>query len=124
MYDKAIGYTLLGLGIIIIFLAFFSAFQVATGENQPYRIFNSEGISIDLSKLLENPTPPATTTASPAAYQTELISADVLNKPMNFVAYFIFMGFIASIGHKISLIGVYLIRPINVQVKGEVQNKL
>jgi hypothetical protein len=48
----------------------------------------------------------------------EIISAEMINTPLNFYAHLFFMGFLATIGYKIASLGVMLVRPLIVKVRG------
>lgn len=128
MTEKLTGYILLVAGLLIIFFAAFSVFATFNGQNKPYGLFNFEGISIDLDNFV-------TTTESytvPEEYagdliqnldqleiesnssknKQEIVSSELLNTTLNYFAYILFMGFIASIGFKVASLGTQLTRPI------------
>jgi len=99
--EKAIGYSLLFSGLVIIIFTAFSIFQIFTGNRQPIQLFDFPGIDFS---VLEMP-------------ETELVSPELLNDTSNFLGHIFIMGFLANIGSKISMIGVYLLRPIKVNLK-------
>lgn len=121
MAEKFLGYFLLIFGILTIIFSVYNIYEVFTSKKDPVNIFNFEGISIDLNRLV------ATQTGVPSTRmdETELISADIFNKPLNLVAHLFLMGFISNAGLKIAVIGTNLVRPINVklQAKGVEQKK-
>jgi hypothetical protein len=110
--EKTVGYILLVLGIVTIFYSAISVYAVFTGFLQPFNLFAFDAIKIDIGKfIIQSPTEPQIT--------QDIVPADVLNKPMNYVAHLMLMGFIASVGLKIASIATSLIRPIKIKVKEE-----
>ena len=117
MTDKIIGYCLVTLGLIIIFVALINVYGVFTGMYKPVNIFHFEGIGVDTAAFL--PKELADQGFVPEKPKAEFISASVLNDTSNLFAHLIFMGFIASSGYKIASIGTYLVRTIKVNLKEE-----
>jgi len=125
MSEKVTGYLLLALGILLIFGSLAGIYTVFTGRTQPYPIFNLPAITLDLSGLMQAEGQEAQEVSeSGANLQTELVKGDVLNKPMNLVAYLLFMSFLLNVGFKIGSLGVQLIRPIKVHLRGESQKSV
>ncbi len=128
MSEKIIGYILLTLGVVIIFVSSFSVFTVFTGRAKPVQLFNFESVSIDFSQIVSASLPttdlpeelkgsiPKNT--APSA-KTEIIKGDMLNTTSNIFAHLVLMGFLASSGLKLAQIGVNLLRPIIVKLKEE-----
>lgn len=150
MNEKPLGYGLIVFGIVMIFFAAFSVFQVFTGASKPYPLFRFPSISLDLGKIAQQ----QAMNALPANIQLpegidlsrllqnsnesngipkqvqddksntqEIISAEMVNAPMNLFAHVFLMGFLASAGAKIATIGTYLVRTIEVKVKESAQTK-
>ena len=120
MTEKVTGYSLIALGLVIIFLSLISTWSVFSGKGQAPQIFDFKGIGLDLTQLVGGDLPPEQTQLlrkSVGENKTELISGDVLSKPLNLAAYLLFMGFVASVGTKIAGIGTQLLRPIKVDLK-------
>lgn len=123
MPERVTGYILLIVGIILILYACFSVVSVFTGSSQPFNLFTFSGISISPSQLTGGAIPsellsqltagPQTTTTPP------IISAEMINKPANLFAYLFLMGFLVSVGYKLASLGIQLIRPMVIKVKGE-----
>lgn len=109
--NKALGYFLLGLGILIIGFSTFSVYQVYNGKMKAYDLFAFKAISMDLSSMVPG--------APKNSLTQELISSELLNKPMNMVFHLVLMGFIAGAGFKVANLGVLLARTIKVNVKEE-----
>lgn len=126
MSERITGYSLIALGIVIIFFSLVFAWQVFSGKSQAPQIFNFEGIGFDLTQLMGGNLPPqqaALLKQQLGENKAEVISPDLLNKPLNLTAYLLFMGFVASVGAKIAGIGTQLVRPIKVDLKEESSTK-
>ena len=107
--NKIFGYTLLLIGIGLIIYPVINVYKTFNGQITPYALFTNKGISIDLSKFVDGAPKNVNLTQ-------ELISPELLNKPMNLAAHIVLMGFIASVGFKIASIGTMLVRTIKVTV--------
>ena len=105
MTEKITGYSLLGIGIFLIIISVVSVFQVFTGQVKPVRLFQMQGISLDLGSQagIKLPT-------------TEIIPAALINDSTNLFLHLLLMGFIASTGQKLASLGVQLVRPIVVKL--------
>ncbi len=123
MTEKAIGYLLLALGIIIIFFSAISVWGVFTKQTRPVELFTLKGISLDMSQMLAGSLPPEYASVAQqlakSAPKQEIISAEILNQTSNLFAHLMFMGFLASIGAKLATIGTQFIRPIVVKLKAK-----
>lgn len=125
MSEKIIGYTLLVLGLIVIFYSTFSVYQVFTKQSKPVQLFNFKGISIDPSSLMEGSIqlPPELAQFAPqkptTPPQQEIIPAALINDSSNVFAHLILMGFVMSMGAKIASLGIQLVRPIVVKLKAK-----
>lgn len=116
MSEKITGYTLLGVGLLVIFLSVFSVYQVFTKKASAIQLFSFPGVSIDLGKVIASQMP--TNDPMPAApLMQEVIPANVLNESANIAAHLFLMGFIGSAGYKVASLGVQMLRPIHVTVK-------
>jgi hypothetical protein len=120
MSERVTGYLLLIIGVLLVIGSLAGVYFVFTGRIQPYPIFNLPAITLDLSGLMEAEGQEAQQLSeSGASLQTELVKGEVLNKPLNLVASLLFMSFLLNVGFKIGSLGVQLIRPIKVVLKGE-----
>lgn len=120
MSEKVTGYLLLLTGILMIFGSLVGVYFVFTGRSQPYPVFDLPAITLDLSGLMEAEGQEAQQlAASGANLETELVKGDVLNKPLNFASYLLFMSFILNVGFKIASLGVQMVRPVKVTLRGE-----
>lgn len=118
MTEKIVGYALLVAGILVIVWSTFSAFQVFTRQAAPVEVFRFSGISMDITKALSQGLPKELIQSGYTLppQQQEIISADLINQPINFFTYLFFMGFIGSVGVKIAGLGIQLVRPIIVKI--------
>lgn len=114
------GYALLFAGIAIMVFALFNIIFVFTSRAQPIQLFHLKGISIDssaltpqvdMSKFSELNIPQQKQVVKPL----EIFPAEDLNRSANIFAHLMFMGFILSVGSKISTLGTNLLRPIIVK---------
>ena|SRR3990167_6125324 len=117
MSEKMIGYVLLILGIFVIIFSAVNITLVFTKQIQPVQLFSGAGISLDPATLLGNSLPAGVATKTGA--KQEIISGEFLNQTSNIFAHVFLMGFMASIGYKLSSLGVQLVRPIVIKVKGK-----
>ena len=118
MSEKSLGYLLLIIGIFLIAGSAFGEFFVISGKIKTFQVFSLPPITLDLSGLMQSENPDAQLPAQ-ANLETELIKSDILSKPVNFLAHVLFMGFILNVGFKIASLGVQLVRPLKVNLKGE-----
>lgn len=121
MSEKATGYTLLLLGVVLIALALVSVYLVFTGRTKPYPLFSLSGISLDLSNLVTDEAPENLPQNN---LKTELLEAEAINQPLNLLTYLLLMGFVANIGFKIASLGVFFLRPIKVNLRAESKSVL
>jgi hypothetical protein len=132
MSEKIIGYLLLVSGIIIILLTGVNIYQILTLKARPVQLFHFNSLSIDANQLTggqpEIKTEGLTAeqaqaiqnilkTQTPTNQKIEVVPANVLNDTLNLFAHLFLLGFIASVGYRISCIGVFMLRPIVVKLK-------
>lgn len=118
MTERVTGFILLTVGILIILFSAFGVYNVFSGRQKPFPLFNMPGISIDASSIVGSDLPPgASSSLKPGGSKIELVQAQVLNDSSNILAYLFFMGFVASIGYKIGALGAMLARPVVVKLK-------
>lgn len=118
MNGKGLGYFFVFIGIMMIIGSAVGVFLVFSGRYQPFQVFSLPPITLDLSGLMQAENPDITDVPQ-ANLETELIKSDVLNMPLNLLASILFMGFLLNVGFKIATLGVQLIRPIKVTLRGE-----
>jgi hypothetical protein len=118
MRENYLGYLLLTLGVLIIILSALGVYLVFSGKVQAFNVFSLPPITLDLSGLMEAESSNIELPTQ-ANLETELVKEDILNKPMNLAAHLLFMTFLSSVGFKIAQLGVLLLRPIKVNLKGE-----
>ena len=116
MLEKIIGYLLLVAGLAIIFFSVFSVYNVFTKRAEPFDLFTFGGVTLDLNSLIASSLPPEQKAQIPKN-ETELITSNMINQPINIVFHLLLMGFIAGAGFKIASVGAILIRPLKVNFK-------
>jgi hypothetical protein len=126
MSEKVIGYILLFVGLFVIFFSGLDVWQVFTKQKQPIQLFNLKGVTIDPSAFTPQVNVPEGMEQfiqKPSSTKgVEIIPSDMLNLSSNLFAHLMLMGFIASIGAKIAMLGTQMIRPITVKLR-EAQDK-
>lgn len=95
MTEKVIGYSLLGVGVLVIVLAAVNVFLVFTGKIISIQLFNLPAITFNLA---------------PGTKPVELMTADAINQTSNLAANLFLMGFLAGAGQKLASLGVQLVR--------------
>jgi hypothetical protein len=132
MTEKILGYVLLIAGLFMIICSAFSVYQVFTGKAMPVRIFRLPGIRLDIGKIVASQMPQvsglpdnidlskilpqlAEQQKSTSGTQ-EIISADMVNIPLNYFMHLMLMGFLLNVGVQIAGLGTKLLRPIVVKL--------
>ena len=126
MTEKVVGYIYIIAGTILMVLALVSVYMVFTKKMVPVNIFSLPGISIDLSSVAPEVPKELQETQGEAAsgLQTDLVAPEIINAPLNLIAHIILMGFVLNVGFKIASLGVQLVRPIKVNLRGEQKSVL
>lgn len=128
MTEKAVGYTLLAIGIIIMIVASMQAITVFTGKSKPVRIFQSKPVvqqtapiqktqeellldiqSGDFSSIMNS--------GMSSGLQSFGIDPNMINDSLNYTVYFFLMQFLLGLGFKLASLGVQMVRPVNVIVR-------
>lgn len=117
MGDKIVGYLLLLCGVLMILFATLSVYRLITGSKDPTGFFKLPSIQVDLGPVISATLPSSFRSGTPVSAKTELIPSGSLNRILNLIAHLALMGFVASSGYKIALVGTYLLRPIEVKLK-------
>lgn len=120
MSERVTGYSLLGIGIIIMLFALVNIYLVFTSKIQPIQLFETSGISFDMKSLL--PQLPQGASINQPSSNMELIPKGSINQMLNVSAHFFLMSFVMTFGFKISSLGVMLIRPVVVKLKEAKEN--
>ena len=125
MSEKITGYLLLVTGIVVMVFSALSVYSVFTGKSQPVHLFAISGISIDFGQIVGGMLPPelagqaGAQTSKRPAQKREVIPGDVMNQLFNLLSYLMLMGFLMNFGYKLAELGVQMLRPIKVTLKGE-----
>ena len=101
--EKIIGYVLLAVGVVMIFVSVYFMFSVFTGASSPPILLHFSDISL---------APPGEIEA------TSAISGQELSKMIAMSFWYLLMFFIMWAGGKVASLGVNLIKEIRVEVKG------
>jgi hypothetical protein len=120
--DRAVGYVLFALGILLIIYSAFNVYQVFTRGFEPVSLFDFQSIGIDASSLIGSDLPPEQRELlkqSGGSSNLEIIPAQMINQTSNVFAHIILMGFLASVGYKIASLGIMMLRPIVVKLSGK-----
>jgi len=118
MDNKIIGYILLIIGIAIILFSGFSVYQVFNGQTMPYELFILNSINIDLKTMLT----PEQASLITGDSNIEIFSGEVFTKFTNIFMHLLLMGFLGSIGYKVSMIGSHMIKTIEFKIKNSKEN--
>jgi len=118
MTEKFVGYLLLITGVMIMALSAIGVFLVFSGKMKSFDVFSLPPVTLDLSGLMQAENPD-TQLPPQANLETELVKSEVLNQPLNLIANFLFMSFLVNVGFRISSLGIQLLRPIKVNLKGD-----
>lgn len=120
--NTILGSGLLLAGVALLAFALVSIYLVFTKSSKIPYFFELPGISIDLSNVVGSDIPQdqVAQLRGTKNLKTDLVSADTINLPLNFIAYMLFMGFFANIGFKTASLGVQFLRPIKVNLREEV----
>lgn len=136
MSEKVSGYSLIVLGLGIMFYSAFQIVLVFTNHANPLPIFNisssvsdtksasSSASELDLNSLLANPQDLKSLSALSSSGQLsmpkmDLIPPKALNQVLNMTTYFFLMTFMLGFGYKIAMLGINLVRPIVVKLRAK-----
>jgi len=107
MENKIVGYLLVAVGVLIIFLTAFSVYNVFAKNAQPIKIVNEETLF-----TLKN--------GESSALDALNVSPSSLSYVFNLSFHLLFAGFLINVGFKLASLGTMLVRPIvvDLQAKG------
>lgn len=126
MSEKAVGYLLLATGVGMMCISTFLVFQVFTGRGQPFPVFHVSSMAVDFNQIIGGllPQEVVSQAAKRPAQKTEILPADTMNQLFNLLTTLMLYGFLINVGAKLASLGVQLVRPINVTLRGEVRSDL
>ena len=110
--EKIVGYILIFIGVLTIFLSTLSVYNVFTGNSAPASLISQSDKPLNLSLGLPNDS--GGVTSVPLSGNNPLSS---ITQEVNLIVHLVLMSFIASAGYKLALIGTRLVRPIVVKAK-------
>lgn len=127
MNERLAGYGLVAVGLLIILIAFFGVYKVFTNQGSVVNLFNLPGIYLDVSGLVGSDLSSeeaAMLRQKTGSLKAEIVSAELINKPLNLVAHLLFMGFLLNVGFKVASLGVQFVRPIKVNLREGKETKI
>lgn len=130
MQDKSLGYALLSIGILIMVFGMIQLALLVTRVIKPFPTFSFTEIfasvnSPQVQAILEQAQGTENGQSLTQGTSVPSLNPHVANDVLNFAVYFFFMSFIATIGHKISDLGVKMIRPAVLKMTPQdVQNSM
>jgi hypothetical protein len=129
MTEKIIGYICLAIGIIVISIACYNGYQVFTGEIQPIQAYETGKTALgnSLPSVQTQGTEQSGVAAALMPMLQSTLNAAVdksMEKPINLTVHILLLGFFASIGQKLALIGTTLVRPIVIQSNTDPDKKI
>lgn len=121
---RVVGYGLLVTGLIIILLAGLNIFNILQGNSRAVSYFDFEPIEISLEALMGSEMSPQQRAAmieqnGGEVPKIELVSKKMVDDTTNLLAHIFIVGLLISVGGRIATTGVYLLRPIKVNVAKE-----
>lgn len=112
-----VGYLLIVIGVGIILASLWNGYSIFKGTTKPVALFSLPGISMDLTKSIASQLPEAQKAMLPPTKPEEVIPAKSVNDPLNLFTHIFLLGFFATIGSKIAMIGIDLTRPYVIKVR-------
>lgn len=124
MDQKIIGYILVAIGLAVIIFSAFSVYNVFTKKARPIELFHFDSVSISATALM-SPDMAAKIPAGQEVPKIDILPADMINPTTNILAHLFLMGFMVSIGYRVSMLGVQILRPVVVKVgNGKIERAL
>jgi len=128
--EKIIGYTMLGVGILLMMFSSFQIILTFTGKAQPIKIFESEpkeNVQNDTSNLdISNPDQllqqiqqdpfSLLTSGGSGTNFPQIIDPTIINQMLNLMVYYFIMQFVLGLGYKLASLGVQMIRPLKISI--------
>ena len=108
--EKIIGYSMLGVGILLMIFASFQIILTFTGKARPIKIFESapkENLQNDTNNL---------DMSNPDKLLEQIIDPSVINQMLNLMVYYFIMQFLLGLGYKLASLGVQMIRPLKISI--------
>jgi hypothetical protein len=112
-----VGYLLIIIGVSIILTSLWNGYSIFQRTTKPVALFSLPGISMGLTKIMAAQLPDSQSSAPQTATAEEIIPAKSVNDPLNLFTHIFLLGFFATIGSKIAIIGVDLTRPYIIKDK-------
>ena len=104
--EKLWGYSLLVIGLIIIVVSLFSAWNVFSGVNDPPSIFQTKSLTISVPIVPNEPV------------KDIVVNLDKgIQNVVNMLLWYICMLFVLAVGGKLAGLGIQFLREIKIEVK-------
>lgn len=113
MTERNTGYSLLGVGLLIMFIAVGIIILTLTNNMKPISVFNIPAPTLNTASFM----PHIPGFPKPTGTDIVLLPTAAFNKLLNIGVEFMLMYFIMSFGFKLADLGVKLIRPIKISAK-------
>jgi len=107
MERKIAGLLLLFAGITLMLFSLLKVYFLLIGRERFLRIISVPGVYLDFSQVL---TQEKIEPGQLEKFKSELISPELINQPLNFLANIIIWGFFLNAGFKFSSLGIQLIK--------------
>jgi hypothetical protein len=120
MKERTIGYSLIGIGLIVMLFCVINIIMVFTNNASPVPLFDieqEEKEQINLDEIISQSENVENISLDSLMPGLDIIPNEVLNKTLNLSVHFFLMSFILGFGYKLASLGVQLVRPINVKLK-------
>jgi len=112
--EKVVGYALLTVGVVMIFVSVYLMFNVFTGVTSPPVLVHFSNISMIVPFPGQTEGIPA---PSPEQTEMTIVSGQALSKLVAIGFWYTFMFFIMMAGGRLASLGVALIKETRVEVK-------
>lgn len=132
--EKIVGYTLLGVGILLMIISSIQIVFIFTGKIMPIQIVKSQPQksnqnsikNIDKTnydELLQQAQqdPFSLIGSGKDSGISGIIDPAVINQMLNLIIYYFIMQFVLGFGYKLASLGVQMVRPLKVSVE---QNRI
>jgi len=119
MSERAMGYLLLGIGLIVMTCSVAYIWLVFTGRMQPVAVIQAKSLTLDYAQILGDM--PGNKSVSSPKGGMELFSGEEMSRTINLSLTFFLMSFVMLFGFRISSLGVMLMRPIVVKLKDKTE---
>ncbi|PIZ66119.1 hypothetical protein CO051_04505 [Candidatus Roizmanbacteria bacterium CG_4_9_14_0_2_um_filter_39_13] len=128
--EKIVGYSLLGVGILLMIIASFQIILVFTGKATPIQVMKSapQKNNQNTTKNVDTTNPdellkqaqqdPFSLLGSGGGLgMPDIIDPKTINDMLNLTVYYFIMQFVLGLGYKLASLGVQMVRPLKISVE-------